>query len=564
MNTEIQNTTVQNKTTQGTASQGTASQDATTLSNTEINKLDYIDEETLSRAILTFCLEGADAIMYTLLLGSQHAKEIVLSLKTMVRGFLAHNSAESAQQMQLPIVSEAAAQENVYDTNTSTSAKNKNQQMLTDMRNYIRKQPNTKTLEEYFSRGLKAWGYKNNNVPKSLELLHTTIAKWCIRLTHLPSWDQNILCDWFTAHGQQWIIAPHSEYWPKQLQDLSLHSHFSPPLCLWGIGNPEALTQCHNPLAIVGSRSCTDYGRELAYSFAKDCALKGHTVISGGAYGIDASAHWGAIDAQAEAEENQPVGKTIAVFAGGLSHMGPQGNAKLFEQIIENGGVCISELCPDTTPVGHRFLLRNRIIAALSSKVIVAQARLQSGALNTASWATELNRELYAIPGDITHPNNAGCNMLIHDSQAIMICAEQDINILFPQSHHYLANPPRNYSNVQEKINTKKKNNLAESINKKRNETTIAEKQSALNCSKTNDYNNIENLIIKAIAKCKKNHTRTNIDNIYEIIKTSYQKEESNTVPSIAEVSGTIALLELEGAILRNNEDFVIMQQKVA
>lgn len=244
--------------------------------------------------------------------------------------------------------------------------------------------------------------------------------------------------------------------------------------------------------------------------------------------------------------------------------MGPQGNAKLFEQIIENGGVCISELCPDTTPVGHRFLLRNRIIAALSSKVIVAQARLQSGALNTASWATDLNRELYAIPGDITHPNNAGCNMLIHDSQAIMICAEQDINILFPQSHHYLANPPRNYSNVQEKINTKKKNNLAESINKKRNKTTIAEKQSALNYSKTNDYNNIENLIIKAIAKCKKNHTRTNIDNIYEIIKTSYQKEESNTVPSIAEVSGTIALLELEGAILRNNEDFVIMQQKVA
>lgn len=238
----------------------------------------------------------------------------------------------------------------------------------------------------------------------------------------------------------------------------------------------------------------------------------------------------GALDAQ-DVDENKPTGKTIAVFAGGLNHMGPRCNYQLFEQIIAKGGACISELCPDTIPVGHRFLLRNRIIAALASKIIVAQARLQSGALNTATWATDLNRELYAIPGDINQPNNAGCNKLIHDSQAIILCSNQDIDILFPQSHHYFA-----YSQPKpEKLSIDYKN-----------------------------YDNTQKLIIDAITTCKRKRELANVDRIYEIIKASYEEKQLDYIPSIAEISGKIALLELEGIIVQNKENLTLSQQKVA
>ena len=501
-------------------------------SSNSSNELTNVDEETLSRAILTFCLEGADALMYTLLLGSSHASDIVTALKTMVQHFTECKSDYLAQQMQLPITCESADPENINTTKTKYATKrDTNQELVDTMWHCISKHKEISTLEKYFNKGLTAWGYKNNDVNQSLELLHKTIAKWCVRLTHLPTWDRDELCNWFTDSGKQWIIAPHSKYWPKQLQDLAYHSHFAPPLCIWGIGNPNALTQCHNPLAIVGSRFCTDYGRELAYQFAYNCAEKGHTVISGGAYGIDAAAHWGAIAAATASEGNKPIGRTIAVFAGGLNHMGPRSNEQLFNQIIENDGACISELCPDTTPVGHRFLLRNRIIAALSSKVLVAQARLQSGALNTATWATDLNRELYAIPGDITHPHNAGCNKIIHDSQAIMVCSKQDIDILFPQSHHYLAYAQPNTVNE------------------------IIESQ---------NYDNTQKLILKAITTCKRKRELANIDRIYEIIKDSYSKEQSDCIPSVAEISGKIAMLELEGIIIRNKENLTVSQKKVA
>lgn len=495
------------------------------------NKLDYIDEETLSRAILTFCLEGADAVMYTLLLGSQHANNVLEILHSMVSKFVSQQSASLVEQMQLPIADNPETEENnKVETNKNCKSRN-NKDLTNSMLHCVENHESLSKIETYFNKGLKAWGYHNSDAPQSLNALHNSLAKWCIRLTHLPTWDHDALCNWFTNGRKQWIIAPHSKYWPKQLQDLAFHSHFSPPLCLWGVGNPQALTQCHNPLAIVGSRSCTDYGRELAYKFAYDCASKGHSVISGGAYGIDAAAHWGALQAYNSARENQPVGKTIAVFAGGLNNMGPQGNAQLFDEIISSGGACISELCPDTTPVGHRFLLRNRIIAALSSKVIVAQARLQSGALNTATWATDLNRELYAVPGDITHPNNAGCNKLIHDSQAIILCSNQDINTLFPQSHHYVA-----YAQAK----------------------PINQSAEYKNC------NNMQKRILDAISTCNYKRELANIDKIYEIIKDSYAKDKTDNMPTIADVSGSIALLELEGIVSYKKENLVIIQQKVA
>ncbi len=538
----------------------------------KINTVDndiVIDEETLARAILTFCLEGADAIMYTLLLGSSCAKTIVTLLHKITTSFLNKQLVNEAQQMQLPFASQELNEDkNETSESTSSSRCSKNQKLVTDMLRCVREHGALTTLDDYFKKGLKLWGYRNNNAPQSLDAFHTTLAKWCIRLTYLPTWEEADLLDWFTSSGKQWIIAPHSKYWPKQLQDLAFHSHFSPPLCLWGIGDPHALTQCRNPLAIVGSRSCTDYGKELAYQFAYDCASKGHTVISGGAYGIDAAAHWGAVDAQEEALENQAIGKTIAVFAGGLNHIGPQSNMQLFEHIIANSGACISELCPDTTPVGHRFLLRNRIIAALASKVIVAQARLQSGALNTATWASELNRELYAIPGNITHPHNAGCNKLIHDEQAIMVCSSQDIDTLFPQSHHYIANvtAPRHDAtgtNVANGTNDANSTNKTSTRSTSGDDTNPATGTVLQTQDSIHNYTEIQKQIIEAISICRRKHEHANIDTIYEIIKSKQQSSNTAT-PSVAEISGAITLLELEGALKQNRENLVLIQQKVA
>lgn len=213
------------------------------------------------------------------------------------------------------------------------------------------------------------------------------------------------------------IIAPHHPCWPSQLNDLSLRTDWASPLCLWGKGDPKALVSCPEPVGIVGSRGVSDYGRQSAHELALRMARAGHLVVSGGALGTDAAAHWGAVKAMDEMSAAL-AGRTVAVFAGGLNHIGPKSNQNLFEQIESHSGALISELCPGTVPEARRFLLRNRLIAALSSTLIVAQARARSGALNTAGWANELNRNLFAVPGDITMPHNTGCNRLIQDGRA--------------------------------------------------------------------------------------------------------------------------------------------------
>ena len=205
------------------------------------------------------------------------------------------------------------------------------------------------------------------------------ISGWtpCPRKTSFP------LADWFTMDGTQWIIGPGHPCWPAQLTDLSIRSDWAPPLCLWVKGDPRALTSCAKPVGIVGSRDVNEYGRYVAHTVAEQAAVDGHLVVSGGAMGTDAAAHWGALNAL-HGRKPGCVGRTVAVFAGGLNHMGPARNRTLFERIESQGGALISELCPGTIPEARRFLLRNRIIAALSSTLVVAQARLRSGALNTA------------------------------------------------------------------------------------------------------------------------------------------------------------------------------------
>jgi DNA processing protein len=166
---------------------------------------------------------------------------------------------------------------------------------------------------------------------------------------------------------------------------------------------------------------------------ASRASATGYTVISGGATGIDAAAHWGALHSTTY---NGHFGApTVAVFAGGLKNIGPSRNLRLFDEIMHHGGALVSELPPDSAPFAARFLARNRLIAALSSCVVVAQARYRSGALNTAQWAAEMGRVVLAIPGPIDSPMNAGCNRLIAEQKATILTDTNVVPLLPPHDY---------------------------------------------------------------------------------------------------------------------------------
>lgn len=341
--------------------------------------------DTLYRAALTFCLDGADVMMYATLKGAENAES------------LWHALAQSHPSQPSEICGPALSR-----------------------------------IDRMFVDGLTRWGRKAS--ANAMRSFRNALAGWHNRMMDLPSQDIIQLADWFTMDGTQWIIGPGHPCWPSQLADLSIRSDWAPPLCLWIKGDPRALTSCAKPVGIVGSRDVTEYGRYVAHTVAEQAAVAGHLVVSGGAMGTDAAAHWGALNAL-HGRMPANVGKTVAVFAGGLNHIGPMRNRTLFERIEAQGGALISELCPGTIPEARRFLLRNRIIAAMSSTLIVTQARLRSGALNTAGWACELLREVYAVPGDINQPCNAGCNKMIGDHRAMILCAATSTEDICHERH---------------------------------------------------------------------------------------------------------------------------------
>jgi len=192
-----------------------------------------------------------------------------------------------------------------------------------------------------------------------------------------------------------------------------------PPLALWVRGVADLASLGVRSVGIVGSRAATAYGEHVTAELGYGLGGRGVVVVSGGAYGIDAAAHRSALAAG---------GQTVIVSAGGLDRPYPSGNAALFARAAESG-LLISESPPGSAPQRHRFLTRNRLIAALSTGTVVVEAALRSGAANTARHCTTLGRPVMAVPGPVTSPMSAGCHELLRRERdpALLVTCVDDV-----------------------------------------------------------------------------------------------------------------------------------------
>ncbi len=206
------------------------------------------------------------------------------------------------------------------------------------------------------------------------------------------------------------IITYWDDSYPKILRNI-----YFPPLILYTIGNLQE-SDLHN-IAIVGTRKPTDYGKSTAAKFAKELAEQNVTIVSGLARGIDSIAHRSAIKAG---------GKTIAVIGSGLDVVYPPENRALFNDITQHGAV-ISEFELGTKPDAQNFPRRNRIISGISLGTLVVESKKNGGAMQTANYAMDQNREVFAIPGNLTIPESEGTNILIQRNEAKLVINPDDI-----------------------------------------------------------------------------------------------------------------------------------------
>lgn len=216
------------------------------------------------------------------------------------------------------------------------------------------------------------------------------------------------------------LLMPGDAGWPAAVEDLGPAA----PLALWYRGS-GTMPRAQQTLAVVGSREASAYGRTVTRALSGGVSRHGTTVLSGGAYGIDALAHQSALGEGT----GRPV--TAAVLAGGLDRFYPAGNEDLLREVARQG-LLLSEMSPGTSPTRHRFLQRNRIIAALAGAVLVVEARWRSGAQNTAGHALGLGRELGVVPGPVTSSTSAGCHRLLRESPAVVVTSAEEALELLP------------------------------------------------------------------------------------------------------------------------------------
>lgn len=233
------------------------------------------------------------------------------------------------------------------------------------------------------------------------------VERWQTRLDGL---DKSVLDGTFDHD----YLIPGDQHWPAALDDLGELT----PLGLWVRGDASVLSL--PAISIVGARAATSYGVETASRLAGALSAS-HVIVSGGAYGIDAAAHRAVLAAR---------GRTIIVAAGGIDRIYPAAHRDLVESLIVSGGALISEQPPGASPARHRFLSRNRIIAALGAVTVVVEAAHRSGALSTARRAAELGRDVGAVPGPVTSLASGGTNQLLRDYGICVTSAEDVLELL--------------------------------------------------------------------------------------------------------------------------------------
>lgn len=211
------------------------------------------------------------------------------------------------------------------------------------------------------------------------------------------------------------IITIEDTEYPEQLRHIK-----NPPPKLYAEGKVELLKS--NIISIIGSRVCSENGKQLANKFVKDLVYQEITIASGMAVGIDTVAH------QTTLEQK---GKTIAVLGNGLKHIFPAENKELYQQIIKNGGLVITEYPPEEKAESQKFLERNRIVSGLALGILVVEAAHRSGTSVTAKLAKQQGKKVFALPHEVNDIHGVGTNRLIQEGAKIVTCVE-DILKEFP------------------------------------------------------------------------------------------------------------------------------------
>ncbi len=226
--------------------------------------------------------------------------------------------------------------------------------------------------------------------------------------------------------GRGRFVCPGDAEWPEGLADLGRRA----PYGLWLRGPLDLAAVSRRAVAIVGARAATGYGTQVAADLAAGCAERGWTVVSGAAFGVDAAAHRGALAVG---------GLTVAVLACGVDVAYPRAHTALLDRVAAQGLV-LSELPPGAAPLRHRFLVRNRLVAALTAGTVVVEAALRSGARSTATAAAELGRQVMAVPGPVTSPLSAGPHELVRAGLATLVTGPEEVlELVSPYGEQLLA-----------------------------------------------------------------------------------------------------------------------------
>lgn len=243
--------------------------------------------------------------------------------------------------------------------------------------------------------------------------LATSARRWTQRLEGLDVRRDLERLDRLGGH----LVVPEDDDWPQGFASLGPGA----PLCLWVRGRADLARALDTSVAVIGARASTAYGEHVAAEVAGGLCDRGYTVVSGGAYGIDAAAHRGATVSG---------GCTVAFLAGGVDRAYPAGNVRLFAALLDRGGALVAEAPPGGIPSRSRFLQRNRLIAAASRATVVVEAAWRSGALNTAATAARLFRPVGAVPGPVTSASSAGCHRLLREGLAVCVTGADEVHEL--------------------------------------------------------------------------------------------------------------------------------------